>query len=69
MTPDRHVSVEQETWLWRGWCMVVWKGWWGTDFFISMESIKIVKSFYEPPFSVTTRANFTGVNAAPVVKV
>lgn len=49
--------------------MVVWKGWWGTDFFISMESIKILKSFYEPPFSVTTRANFTGVNAAPVVKV
>lgn len=31
--------------------------------------IKIIKSFDKLPFSVTTRANFTGVSAAPVVRV
>lgn len=31
--------------------------------------IKIIKGFDKPPFLVTTRANFTGVSAAPVVRV
>lgn len=47
--------------------MVLWKGWWGIYF--HGNDIKIVKSFGKPPFSVTTRANVTGVNAAHVVKV
>lgn len=31
--------------------------------------IKIIKGFDKPPFSVPTSANFSGVNAAPVVIV